>query len=224
MVDGPGIRCVVFIAGCGLRCKYCHNPDTWDKKNSTPMTVDECMTEIMKYKSYYRFSGGGVTISGGEPLHQHDFLLELLQACRERGIHTTLDTTGYANAEIAEKILPNVDLLLLDIKSYNPETHKMLTGVGMDKPIAFLKTSQVLGIPTWIRYVLVPNLTDNMDDIRKLAIFLRRFDNIEKVHVLPFHKHGEHKWTEIGLSYELADTPVPTQCQVDEVQAILDIG
>ena len=223
MVDGPGIRYLVFFSGCALRCMYCHNPDTWDKKSGTEMTVAECMTEIMKYKSYYRFSGGGVTISGGEPLHQHEFLLELLKACREKGINTALDTTGFASLDVAKAILPFVDLLLLDIKSYNPQMHKILTGVEMDKPIAFLKQSQVLGVSTWIRYVLVPGLTDNKDDIKKLAIFLKRFDNIEKVHVLPFHKHGEHKWAEIGVKYELHDTQIPTQAQVDEVQALLDI-
>lgn len=221
MVDGPGIRTVVFLSGCGLRCKYCHNPDTWDKESGTIMTVDECAAEIMKYKSFYRFSGGGVTISGGEPLHQHDFLLALLKACRERGVHTALDTAGYTTMEQAEDILPHVDLLLLDIKSYNPETYKKLTGVSLDKTIAFIKTSQRLQVPTTIRYVLVPGLTDNLDDIKKLADFLSRFDNIEEIHVLPFHKQGEHKWEEISVPYELHDTPIPTQAQVEEVQRIL---
>lgn len=222
MVDGPGIRSVVFLSGCGLRCKYCHNPDTWDKKSGIVMSIEECMTEVLKYKPYYKFSGGGVTISGGEPLHQHEFVEALLKACRAHDIHTVLDTSGFAPPEVAEKILPLVDLLMLDIKAYNPEIYKKLTGVGLDKTIVFAKTSQRLHTPTWIRYVLVPGLTDDVEDLKKLADFLSDFDNIEKIHVLPFHKQGEHKWADIGVPYELYDTPVPTQAQIDEAQRIFN--
>ena len=224
MVDGPGIRSVVFLSGCGLRCKYCHNPDTWDKKSGTEMTVEECMTEILKYKSYYKFSGGGVTISGGEPLHQHKFVSELLKACRSVGVHTVLDTSGFANPAVVEAVLPLVDMVLLDIKSYNKEIYKELTGVDLAPTIEFAKMSQRFKVPVWIRYVLVPGITDDVKDLEKLANFLSRFDNIEKITVLPFHKQGEHKWEQIGLNYELYDTPVPTITQVEEAQRILDTG
>lgn len=222
MVDGPGIRTVVFLSGCKLRCKYCHNPDTWNRKSGNKMTVRECISEILKYKSYYRFSGGGVTISGGEPVHQHEFLSALLDACRENKIHATVDTTGYTSADIAEKILPKMDLLLLDIKAFDPETYKNVTGVDIDYTIEFLRLSRKLKIPAWIRYVLVPGLTDSKEEMQNLAIFLKDFENIEKVYVLPFHKEGEYKWDDIETPYELSDTPIPTQQQVDEAQKIFN--
>ena len=224
MVDGPGIRCVVFLAGCGLRCKYCHNPDTWNRDNGNIITVDDCLAEILKYEAYYKFSGGGVTISGGEPLNQPDFLAELLKACHAHGLHTAIDTSGFTTKNVAEKILPHVDLLLLDIKSYNKDTYKNVTGVSLDNTLDFLRAASRYKVTTWIRFVLVPGLTDNKRDMKEMAEFLQAFDNVEEIHVLPFHKNGEYKWENVQIPYELGDTRVPTQEEIAEAEAILRIS
>jgi pyruvate formate lyase activating enzyme len=220
MVDGPGIRTVVFFSGCSLRCKYCHNPDTWFRKRGNKMTVAEVLEEVVKYKSYYKFSGGGITISGGEPMDQPDFLQELLLACRENGVHTTLDTSGCTTLDIAEEILPLVDLLMLDIKSYNPKQYMKITGQRLDKTLATLKLAEKLNVPTWVRYVLVPGLSDDYDDICKLAVFLKQYKNIETINVLPFHKEGEYKWKDLNIPYDLHDTQPPTKELIEQVQKL----
>jgi len=220
MVDGPGIRTVVFFSGCSLRCLYCHNPDTWFRKRGNKMTVAEVLDEVIKYKSYYKHSNGGITISGGEPVDQPDFLLELLKGCRENGVHTAIDTVGCTTEDIMEEILPYVDLLMLDIKTYNPKQFMRITGQRMDKTMSTLAVAEALKVPTWIRYVLVPGLSDDLDDISKLASFLKQHNNIEKIEVLPFHKKGEYKWKDLGLKYELYDTQPPTVEQVEAARKI----
>jgi len=220
MVDGPGIRCVVFLSGCPLRCKYCHNPDTWEKTNGNAMTVSDVVTEVKKYKSYYKF-GGGVTISGGEPFVQAGFLTEILKACKAQGIHTAIDTSGYANPEDVKNALAHTDLLLLDIKSFNPETYKNVTGVDIDKTLETLRLAKAQNIPTWIRFVLVPGLTDNMQDLNNLANFLEDYSNVKKIDVLPFHKSGEFKWKTHDIPYELADTQPPTEHMLEEARKII---
>jgi len=222
MADGPGIRCVIFLSGCPLRCLYCHNPDSWGKPRGKKWTVEEIVDEVLKYRSFYKFSGGGVTFSGGEPLMQPEFLAEALKACRARGIHTAVDTSGFANAEAVREVLKHTDLLLLDIKSYNPRVYKKVTGVSIDKTLEFLQISQEMRVPTWIRYVLVPGLTDGFADMRNLAEFLRGFDNIEKIEVLPFHKQGEYKWKTHNVPYELADTGPPSKELLDAAKEILE--
>jgi len=220
MVDGPGIRTVVFVAGCSLRCLYCHNPDTWYRMRGNKKTVAEILAEVQKYSSYYKFSGGGITLSGGEPSDQPYFSTELLKACRENGIHTVLDTSGCASVEIATEILPNVDLLLLDFKAFEPKNYLRLTGQKIDRPILTLKRAADLNVPVWVRLVLVPGITDNFDELRKMADFLSEFTNIEKIDVLPFHKHGEYKWDELGYEYALADISPPSEELVAQVQEI----
>ena len=220
MVDGPGIRTVVFLAGCSLRCKYCHNPDTWHRIRGNKKTVQEIIDEVKKYSSYYKFSGGGITVSGGEPADQPFFLRELLRTCRSEGIHTTLDTSGFPTEGDAEDILPYVDLLMLDFKAFDPETYKKITGITRDRMINTLSVAEAQNVPTWIRYVLVPGLTDDYFDLHKTAAFLKLYGCIRKVDILPFHKHGEHKWKELGLDYELHDTQPPTPEQVAEAQGI----
>jgi len=220
MVDGPGIRCVVFLSGCPLRCKYCHNPDSWEKQSGKLMTVEDIIDEVLKYKKYYKASGGGVTISGGEPFMQAEFLTEILKACKHHGIHTAIDTSGYTSIDNAIKALQYTDLLLLDIKAYNPETYKKVTGVNIDKTLEVLKLSQALNIPTWIRYVLVPGLTDNIDELKDFAKFLNSYCNIVKIDVLPFHKEGEYKWQGRNIAYELADTPPATLQMVEAAKTI----
>jgi pyruvate formate lyase activating enzyme len=220
MVDGPGIRTVVFLAGCSLRCLYCHNPDTWFRMRGNKKTVDEIMEEVKKYRSFYKFSGGGITISGGEPADQPFFLQELLKACREHDVHTVLDTSGCATPEIANEILPHVDLLLLDFKAFDPQLYLRLTKQKIDRPMLTLNRANELGVPVWVRFVLVPNLTDNPEELSEMAVYLKTFPVIEKINVLPFHKHGEHKWEELDFEYELADTEPPTDKHLAEVQAM----
>lgn len=220
MVDGLGIRTVVFLSGCPLRCRYCHNPDSWKKSNGEVKTVDEVIAEVLRYKNYYNSSGGGVTISGGEPFSQPEFLLQILKASQEHGMHTALDTSGYTTKENAEKILPYTNQLLLDIKAFTPATYKDVTGVDIDNTLNTLAIAQKMQVPTWVRYVLVPGLTDNLDEIKALAHFLQGYDTVKKIEVLPFHKHGEYKWENADMPYALHDTQPPTDQQVDEVREI----
>ena len=221
MVDGPGIRYVVFFSGCNLRCKYCHNPDTWKMEKGQLFPVEDVVWDIKKYKSYLHFSGGGVTITGGEPFMQPHFLEELLKACKSEGIHTALDTAGHVPADVARRVLRYTDLLLLDLKSMNSEVYKDVTGVRIDLTLKVLALSCDMSVPVWIRFVLVPGLTDDEDDMRKMAEFLKPFPNIERVEVLPFHKLGEYKWAELGLTYTLKDTEPPTKQQIDRAREIL---
>jgi len=185
------------------------------------MTVREIIRDIEKYKSYLKFSGGGVTITGGDPLRQPEFLEALLANCKVKGFHTALDTSGYAARDFAERALAHTDLLLLDIKSINPETYKQVTGVPIDRTLRTLDISRRLGVKTWVRFVLVPGLTDDLDDMYKLAEFLRPYENIEKIEVMPFHKAGEFKWRDLGHEYALWDTPAPSQELVDAARKIL---
>ena len=223
MVDGPGIRYVAFFSGCPLRCKYCHNPDTWKLTDGQLVSVSDMLRDIVKYRSYLTYSGGGVTITGGDPFVQPDFLVELLAACKSEGIHTTLDTSGYTNLETANRALKYVDLLLLDIKSYNPETYKELTGVPLDRTLEVFNLSRSLAVPTWVRFVLVPGYTDNEDDMRAMSKFLKGYGNVEKVEVLAFHKMGEYKWETLGIPYELKDVLPPSPEQLNRAKAILEV-
>lgn len=210
-VDGPGIRYILFTQGCPLRCKYCHNPDTWKMQDGEEMNTDSLISDIIKYKSYMHFSGGGLTISGGEPLLQPDFVRDLFMKCKANNVHTCLDTSGFVKLEIADPVLDYTDLVLLDIKSYNPEIFKDLTGVPLAPTLAFAKHLEKRGIPIWIRYVFVPGLTDNEKDVEDLAHFLSTLKNVERVDLLPFHKMGEYKWEQLGYEYALFDTPSPSK-------------
>jgi pyruvate formate lyase activating enzyme len=223
MVDGPGVRYVVFFAGCSLRCKYCHNPDTWKLKDGHLISVGDILRDVKKYKSYLKYSGGGVTVTGGDPLVQPDFLEALLAACKADNLHTVLDTSGSGPRGAAERALRHTDLMLLDIKSIDPDIYKELTGGSLERSLDVLRLSERMGVTVWLRYVLVPGYTDNMEDIRKLADFLRSFPNIERVEVLPFHKMGEYKWTSLGIPYELADVQPPSRETVEKAKAILGI-
>ena len=224
MVDGPGIRYIVFFQGCALRCKYCHNPDTWKLIGGVEMTVNELMSDISRYRSFMRFSGGGVTITGGEPFMQPEFLLELLVCLKEAGLHTALDTSGYTGPDNARKALENTDLLLLDIKTVNPETYRKITGARIDASLRMLEFAKELLVPTWIRFVLVPGLTDNMEHLEQMRDYLKGFDNIQKIEVLPFHKMGEYKWEDLGINYELKDTLSPTYEDLAKVQSLFNLS
>ncbi len=206
-VDGPGIRYVIFTQGCPLRCLYCHNPDCQHPNEGQEVTVAELITDIQKYHSYMQFSGGGVTVTGGEPLMQPEFVSEIFRCCQELGIHTALDTSGYVKLATVKPILNYVDLVLLDIKSFDPQIYHQVTNVSLKPTLDLAHYLSEIDKPTWIRFVLVPHLTDTSDNIRGLAEFVASLNNIERVEILPFHKMGEYKWEKLGYKYQLKDTP-----------------
>jgi pyruvate formate lyase activating enzyme len=204
-VDGPGIRFIVFTQGCPLRCLYCHNPDCRSAHDGKEVTVDYVIAEIAKCKSYLR--KGGVTVSGGEPLMQPEFTREIFKRCHQIGLHTALDTSGYCAIEVAKPVLEETDLVLLDIKSYIPELYYKVTHVSVEPTLAIAKYLSDINKPAWIRFVLVPHLTDNLTNINQLADFVATLKNVERLEVLPFHKMGEYKWEQLGLPYDLKDIP-----------------
>lgn len=202
-VDGPGIRFVVFLQGCPLRCKYCHNPDTW---SITDSKIQESPREVFeKVKRYKKYFGkkGGLTITGGEPLLQLDFVLELFKLCKEENIHTALDTSGYIFNNKVKKILEYTDLILLDIKSIDEEVYKSLTGVELTNTLEFAQYLNKINKKTWIRHVVVPEITDNDNLLTRLSDYISKLNNIENIEVLPYHKLGVFKYKELGLNYIL---------------------
>ncbi|WP_288876093.1 pyruvate formate-lyase-activating protein [uncultured Fusobacterium sp.] len=202
-VDGPGIRFVVFLQGCPLRCKYCHNPDTW---SITDSKIQESPREVFeKVKRYKKYFGkkGGLTITGGEPLLQLDFVLELFKLCKEENIHTALDTSGYIFNNKVKKILEYTDLILLDIKSIDEEVYKNLTGVELTNTLEFAQYLNKINKKTWIRHVVVPEITDNDNLLTRLSDYISKLNNIENIEVLPYHKLGVFKYKELGLNYIL---------------------
>lgn len=219
-VDGPGLRYVIFMQGCLLRCLYCHNPDSWHLKHGHEYSVDDLIAEVKKYRSYMKFSGGGVTITGGEPLYQHEFTAEVLRHLKELELHTALDTAGFCNLSIARPILEDVDLVLLDIKSFDPKIFFRVAYRSIEPTLKFARYLQEINKPTWVRFVLVPGLTDGEDNVVQLAQFISQMENIARVEVLPFHKLGEYKWQELGYKYRLKETPLPTEEQVEHVRTI----
>lgn len=221
-VDGPGIRFVIFMQGCPLRCKYCHNPDTWKLSDGDETSVEELISQIKKYKSYMNFSGGGVTVTGGEPLLQASFVLELMKRCKEEGIHTALDTSGYFFNDTVKEVLKYTDLVLLDIKCHNKDQYKHITGVNLEPTLQFMHYLGEINKPVWVRYVLVPGLSDRDEYLESLGAYLADFTHIERLELLPFHKMGEYKWEELGLTYELADIPEPTREAMERAKSILD--
>ncbi|WP_416337697.1 pyruvate formate-lyase-activating protein [Fusobacterium hominis] len=202
-VDGPGIRFVVFLQGCPLRCKYCHNPDTW---SITDSKIQESPREVFeKVKRYKKYFGkkGGLTLTGGEPLLQLDFVLELFKLCKEENIHTALDTSGYIFNNKVKKILEYTDLILLDIKSIDEEVYKSLTGVELTNTLEFAQYLNKINKKTWIRHVVVPEITDNDNLLTRLSDYISKLNNIENIEVLPYHKLGVFKYKELGLNYVL---------------------
>lgn len=202
-VDGPGIRYVLFLQGCPLRCKFCHNPDTWEfgsgKFQETP---EETVKEILKYKNFFR-NGGGLTITGGDPLMQPDFIKEVYKLCKQNGIHTALDTSGCLFNDKAKEVLEYVDLVLLDIKSIDPDVYRDLTKFEQEPTLKFAEYLKEKNIKTWIRHVIVPGITDNDENLAKLADYVKTLSNVELVELLPYHTLGEFKYDEMGLEYPL---------------------
>jgi len=219
-VDGPGIRFVVFLQGCPLRCQFCHNPDTWEVHKGTEYTPEQLASEIIKYKAYMEFSGGGVTFTGGEPLLQAEFILEVCKLLKPQGISIAVDTSGYVWNDAVKEVLENTDIILLDIKNYDPIVYETVTGVPLGPTLKLLDYLKEKNINTWIRYVLVPQLTDNLESVRKLSTHLDNYPNVSKIELLGFHKMGEFKWKELGLDYKLSDTKEPSTELLKEVKAI----
>lgn len=222
MVDGPGVRFVVFFSGCLLRCQYCHNPDTWKLKSGKEIELNDILLQIKSASSFLKTAKGGVTLTGGEPLLQPKFLLEILKECKRLGLHTAVDTSGFLVQNLSKEILENTDLFLLDLKSFNPKTYKKITGKELAPTLEFLDILEKNKKPTWIRFVLVPNLSDDLDDIEKMAKYLKTKSNIERVEILPFHKMGEFKWKNAGLDYKLKDTKVPSLELIKKVRNIFE--
>ncbi|NTW71735.1 MAG: pyruvate formate lyase-activating protein [Eubacteriaceae bacterium] len=220
-VDGPGIRFIVFMQGCPLRCIYCHNRDSWDINGGREVSVDEIMTDLLKYKEYFMRSGGGITVSGGEPTLQAEFVTELFKRCKASGIHTALDTSGFAEVSGLDELLSYTDLILLDVKQTDEMKHREITGVGLEKIHRFTEYISKKNIPVWIRYVLVPGYTDGMEDLDKAASFIGKFKNIEKVEVLPYHGMGQCKWDSLGKEYQLKDLTSPDDQEVKRAKIIL---
>jgi pyruvate formate lyase activating enzyme len=217
-VDGPGTRFVLFLSGCPLRCLYCANPDTWHMRDGTPTTVDEVMELIGGHRAFIAAAGGGVTLTGGEPLLQHAFTAEVLHRCRELGLHTALDTSGFLGAAADDRLLADTDLVLLDIKSFDLATYRRLTSRQLTPTLDFATRLDRLGKPTWIRYVLVPGWTDDRKAVDALAAFVAGLGNVERVDILPFHKLGAPKYQALGIPFPLADTPTPSADLVERVR------
>lgn len=220
-VDGPGIRYIVFMQGCPLKCKYCHNRDTWNIKLGKECTIEELINDMKRYKNYYKFSGGGLTISGGEPTLQAEFVAELLKTAKSEGFHTCLDTSGFVDIEKIIPMLEYTDLVLLDIKHIDEKKCIELTGQSNKKALLLAQYLSDKNIPIWIRQVLVPGITDDEDDLNKLGMFLSQLKNVEFVEVLPYHTMGIHKWENMGVEYELKGIPDATWKETNRAVKIL---
>ena len=222
-VDGPGVRFVVFMQGCALKCKYCQNRDTWDLHGGNTYSVEEIVEKILKYKNYI-MPNGGVTISGGEPLLQSKFLIELFIELKKYNIHTCIDTSGsFELTDDIKKLIDLTDLFLLDIKCINDEKAKELTGVSNNKNLEFAEYLSSINKPMWIRQVLVPGITDDEQDLLKLKDFISRLKTVEKVEILPYHDLGKFKWEKLGCKYELEGYRTATNEDVKRAKNILGI-
>lgn len=222
-VDGPGVRFVIFMQGCSLKCKYCQNRDTWDIHGGEEYSVDEILEKILKYKNYFG-SNGGITVSGGEPLLQAKFLIELFTKLKEHNIHTCIDTSGSFDLSYDIKKLINLtDLFLLDIKCIDDEKCIELTGVSNKKELNFAKYLSNIGKPMWIRQVLVPGITDNEQDLLKLKEFISSLKTVEKVEILPYHDLGKFKWEKLDLNYPLEGYKTASTDDVKRAKDILEI-
>jgi pyruvate formate lyase activating enzyme len=227
-VDGPGVRFLIFLSGCAMRCQFCHNPDTWHRKNATEYTADELLERAVKYRTYWG-KEGGITVSGGEPLLQMDFLLELFTKAKEKGIHTVIDTSGspFTRKEPFfgkfEELMKVTDLLLLDIKHIDEEQHKILTGQSNQNILDMARYLSDIGKPVWIRHVLVPERSDRDDYLDRLHDFIATLDNVKRVEVLPYHTLGEFKWEQLGIPYPLKGINPPTKERIQNAEARLKI-
>ena len=216
-VDGPGVRLVAWTAGCQFRCLYCHNPDTWNMMNGMAIPLERAIAALSKYRHGLKVMNGGFTLSGGEPLMQDRFATRLLTGAKAMGIHTALDTNGYLGERLSDEELELIDIVLLDIKCWDPERHRHLVGKDVGPTLDFARRLAQRRKTIWLRYVLVPGLTDDEDDIDKLAAFAAGLGNVERVDVLPFHQMGRYKWEKLALNYTLNDVSPPPHDLVERV-------
>jgi len=228
LVDGPGVRYVLFLHGCPFRCQFCHNPDTWGSENYEEKTPQAIIEDVLRYKTYWMTRGGGLTVSGGEPLMQMDFMLELFREAKKKGVNTCIDTSAACFTregewfEKFEKLMEDTDLLMVDIKEMNPERHKTITGTGNSQVLDMLKYLDEIHKPVWIRHVLVPQRSDYDEDLEAMRDFINTLSNVEKVEVLPYHTYGVYKWEELGLKYPLEGIEPPTDERVANANRILE--
>ncbi len=225
-VDGPGVRFVVFFQGCPLRCKYCHNPDTWEFGKGTERTAEDLMKEYDSYKEFLK--SGGITATGGEPLAQPEFLAELFALAKSKGVHTCLDTSAGVYSpehhEAIDKALKYTDLVMLDIKHIDSAEHKKLTGIGNEHILAFAEHLRDLGIPVWIRHVVVPGITDQHDELFALGEYLSTLSNLKALDVLPYHDMAKPKYENLGIEYPLGDTPPLSKEEAIKAREIIMSG
>ncbi len=223
-VDGPGIRFVIFMQGCHLKCKYCHNRDTWDLSCGTVITVDELVNKITRYTNYFKASNGGVTVSGGEPLLHVDFLITLFKELKRLNIHTAIDTSGMFNiTPKLEELISLTDLFLVDIKHIDSDKCKELVGFSNEKELEFIKHLNEINKPIWLRQVIIPSITDDKEDLLKLKNFISTLSNVQKVELLKYHNMGKFKWENIGKKYELENIPNATDEDIKYVKKVLNI-
>ena len=228
-VDGPGVRLVIFFQGCPLRCRYCHNPDTWDPNGGTEMGAEEILEHYDKNRAFYKT--GGITITGGEPLLQTDFLIELFRKAKEKDIHTCIDTSGITynknNSSYMEKLdelMKYTDLIMLDIKHIDSAKHKDLTGHNNEGIIEFARYLEAIGKPVWIRHVVVPGITDDASDLINVGRFIGSLKNVKLVDVLPYHTMGVHKYDELGIEYTLKEYPALSKSERDRASDFVRQG
>ncbi|MDF0535119.1 pyruvate formate lyase 1-activating protein [Shewanella sp. A32] len=221
-VDGPGIRFIAFMQGCLMRCKYCHNRDTWDLDDGKDVTVDELMEQVLSYRPFYESSGGGVTASGGEAVLQAEFVAAWFKACKQNGIHTCLDTNGFVRkyTPVIDELLDNTDLVMLDIKQMDDAKHIDLTKVSNQRTLQFAQYLAKRQQKTWIRYVVVGGYTDDETSAEMLAKFIEPMKNVEKVELLPYHELGKHKWLAMGETYELEGVAPPSHETMEKIKAV----
>lgn len=220
-VDGPGVRFVAFMQGCPLRCLFCHNPDTWhiDGKCQYEFTPEQLINEVVKYRSFIK--SGGVTVSGGEPLMQAEFVADFFQLCHEAGLHTALDTSGAIITDKVQKVLDNTDLVLLDIKTMDAELYPKLTGVKQNNNLAFLDILEERKIKAWVRHVVVPGLTDDDLWLHKLGEYVSHYNCVEKLEILPYHTLGTYKYKELGVKYRLEGVPALSEQRANEIRSMM---
>ncbi|WP_318244774.1 pyruvate formate-lyase-activating protein [Microbacterium pullorum] len=216
-VDGPGTRMTLFLAGCPLRCQYCHNPDTWQQRDGATTDIDDILARVKRYLPVFEATGGGLTISGGEPLQQPAFVTRLAAEASKLGVHVALDTSGFLGRNASTALLDDLDLVLLDVKSGLPDTYRDVTGRELQPTIDFGDRLAAKGVPVWIRFVMVPGLTDAPENVEAVADIVSRWPNVARVEVLPFHQMGTSKWERLGIEYPLADVHPP---ESDEVEAV----
>ena len=217
-VDGPGIRFVGFLTGCLLRCQYCHNPDTWHKRNGHQVPVSRAMRQIGKYAKVLKLSGGGITLSGGEPMVQRKFVTQIFRRCKALGLHTAMETSGRLGDRFTDAELQDIDLQILDIKGGDAATFERVSGHPQAPTLEFARRLSALGRPAWIRFVLVPGHTDSHDNVEKLAEFVAGLTNVERVEILPFHQMGREKWHKLGVAYPMENVQPPDAALIERVR------